>query len=160
MNRRALWGLIFLLICVTSAELAINGFTLGSPCSSGFGPRQNALREALVRKAFSEPLPADMTIESFECGGFQDFYARFTLRISNVDARALLMGLDTTFNSQQNHPSVTEPQKRRHVVAMPGSTKISFVLPGVGLVDFRNVDVQLPDDTSVPALVTFDGFQL
>lgn len=160
MKRRVLWGLMFLLVCAISAELAINGFTFGSPCAFGFGPRQHALREALVRKAFSEPLPADMTIEKFECGGFQDFYAGFTLRISNVDARALLMDLDTTFNSQQNHPSVTEEQKRRKAIIMPDSTKTSFVLPGVGLVDFRNVDVQLPDDTSVPALVTFDGSQL
>lgn len=149
-----------MLVCASSAELAINGFTFGSPCAFGFGARQHALQEALVRTTFSEPLPADMTIEQFECGGFQDFYARFTLRISNVDARALLMGLDTTFNNQQNHPSVTEKQKRRHVVVMPGSTKTSFVLPGVQLVDFRNVDVQLPNDTSVPALVTFDGSQL
>jgi hypothetical protein len=159
MKRRVVWGLMSLLICATSAELAINGFTLGSPCAFGFGPRQDALQEALVRKAFSEPLPADMTIEKFECGGFQDFYAGFTLSISNVDARALLIGLDTTFNNRQNHPSVTEEQKRRHVVVMPGSTKTSFVLPGVQF-DFRNIDVQLPDDTSIPALVTFDGSQL
>lgn len=160
MNRRALRGLILLLICGASAEMAINGFTLGSPCAFGFGPRQQALREALVRKAFSEPLPADMAIEKFECGGFQDFYAGFTLRISNVDARALLADLDTTFNNQQNHPSVSEKQKRRHAVVMPDGTKTSFVLPGVGMLDFRNVDVQLPDDTSVPAVVTFDGSQL
>lgn len=143
-----------------SSNLALHGFTFGSPCQFGFGDRQRVLQEKLVRSVFIEPLPASLTIKDLSCGGFQDFFARFTLKMSHQEAEKLLQALTQTYHSSQNQAQhISESQKERHKIRYADKTSISFTLPGEPPLHVRWITIRLPDHKAIPATVEFIGTQ-
>jgi hypothetical protein len=146
---------VFLLTCAGLIELAVNGFSFESPCDPGFGARHAAAKEKYLRRLFVEPLPQQIQLLSFECGGFQDKYVNATFRVAAPDARLILAGLNKRFDAVDNDRHVPDKDKKRSVLTYPDRKKTSFVLPAPRGFHFREVSVTVPRSDAGPATVEF-----
>lgn len=137
-------------------DLHMNGFAPGAGCDPGFGKRHKAQQEAEIRRAFLEPLPPFIEVESIACSGFTDSTWVATFRVSSPEAKKLVTDLEATFQAHQNHPIVSDAQKRRGMIGRPSVTTHVYHLPGLPLFDTRTVSVSIPADSGA-ATVVFEG---
>lgn len=151
-------SLLALLIGIVLMDVAQHGFGL-SACGFGFGARHQALKDELVASVFSEALPAKLDIEDFRCGGFQDFYVDFKLRLPNPQGQALGAALDRAFESGSSNPHSTGGREITRVT-QPDRTVTKFTLPGVRGLDVREIELHLPTDPAQPATLVFRGYSM
>lgn len=137
-------------------DLHVNGFAPGNGCDPGFGKRLHAQREAEIRRAFLEPLPPSIEVESVTCSGFTDSTWVATFHVTTPEARQLVTDLEATFQARQNRPIGSDAQKRRRMIGRPSVTTHVYELPGLPLFDTRTVSVSIPADAGV-ATVVFEG---
>ena len=151
---------VFLLTCAGLIELAVNGFSFGSPCDPGFGARHAAAKEKTLRRLFVEPLPQKIQLVSFECGGFQDLYVNATFRVAAPDAKLILAALDASFNAVHNDRHVPDKRKERSPLTYPDRKKTSYLLPPPSGFHSREVSVTVPDADTAAATVVLSVQQM
>lgn len=134
---------LVLAVGLIGTDLSRHGLTLGSACGYGFGERHAALQDDKVVSVFSEPLPADRVMEDFDCGGFQDRFVRFTLRLPHAQGQRLGAALARTFESGPSHARFQGPRDLQRVMR-PGGSVTTYRLPGVGGLDVRTLVLDLP----------------
>ena len=130
---------------------------MGGACDLGFGNRYRAVQDSAVRRLFAEELPKKMRVEEYTCTGYTDFTITARFETSPAEAQALVAALEKTFVSQQNHPVVSDAQKRRKQIGPPTHSTYVFYLPGVEPLHDREVSVTLQKDPKLPATVEFKG---
>lgn len=157
-HRLALMAVV-LAVGLVWTDVARHGLTLGSACGYGFGERQLALQDELVVSLFSEPLPAERQIEDFSCGGFQDRFVHFTLRLPHAEGQILDAALTRTFETGPGNPNFSSRRERQHVTH-PDCTVTTYLLPGVGVLHGREIVLDLPNDPAQPATVVFRGYTM
>jgi hypothetical protein len=159
MARAIVLTLFALLALVAGLEIMSNGFSLGSACSFGIGLKQRELETNAARSTFEEALPKRFSVRNFQCSGGLDLSVRFDLRMANADAKSLMDELDATYSKQQNDRYLFDKHKRRKLVRFPDSLRVEYELPGVQPLYVRKVVLNLPNDESSPAEVSFHGWQ-
>ena len=162
MKRSMKWAIAILLpvllaLWVLSVDLYENGFALAGGCDYGFGNRLKRVQEKGIRGLFKETLPETIDVVGMACSGFTDSTVVVTFRISDSEARQLLKELEMTFLSPQNHPIVSDAQKRRRMVGRPTSTTYIYELPGSPKLDTRTVSVTIPKEAGLSSTVVLEG---
>ena len=156
-KRRLALLAVVLAVGLVWTDVSRHGLTLGSACGYGFGERHLALQDELVVSLFSEPLPAERQIEDVSCGGFQDRFVDFTLRLPHAEGQILDAALTRTFETGPGNPNFSARRERQHVT-QPDRTVTTYVLPGVGVLHGREIVLDLPNDPEQPATVVFRGY--
>jgi hypothetical protein len=151
--------LLFLMLIFMTLfwDLYENGFSIGEACDFGFGKRQRVVQVAAIRGFFLEKLPNDIDVESVTCSGFTDSTLVATFHIANGDAQPLVAALEATFLSQQNHPIVSDAQKRRKQIGGQSHSTYIYYLPGLPLFEERTISVSIPRDKAQASKVVFEG---
>jgi hypothetical protein len=151
--------LISLVLFLFARKPSEIGLALGGPCSFGFGKSLRDVQEKAIRGYFTEKLPISIALESVTCGELFDSKLVATFRISKAEADQLVLELEATFNSSQNHPIFHDAMKRREMIGRPEYTTRTYHLPGISNLDMRVVSVTFPRDTNQASTVVFQGIK-
>lgn len=153
---------IFGLSAIAAAFIAVFGvgFTSSAACGWGWGEDHKRIQARFLRGEFKEPLSDWLVISSFTCTGFQDLEVTAELLMPYPDGLTLLSELEKTYLEPQNGKYLEDASKEKLLTTFPDKKRYRYTLPGNGILYVRKLEVFIPDDTSKPVSVTFEGFQM